>query len=137
MADQGPPDLEYTHTRLLVDAFSECFYFYRDVLGFEVTFGDADAGYADFHTGETTLALFDRSAMDEALGSDSATDADAADTVSLIFRVDSVDDAFGRLSSDVDVVTGPTDRPEWGIRTAHFRDQDGTLVEINQPLDSE
>jgi catechol 2,3-dioxygenase-like lactoylglutathione lyase family enzyme len=26
------------------------------------------------------------------------------------------------------------DRPEWGIRTAHFRDPDGNLIEINQPL---
>jgi len=30
--------------------------------------------------------------------------------------------------------TGPIDRSEWGIRTAHFRDPDGNLIEINQPL---
>lgn len=135
MADTDPPDLEFTHTRLLVSAFSECFHFYRDVLGFEVTFGDSEEGYADFQTGETTLALFDRSAMDEAAGNETTHDADEPDAVSLIFRVDSVDDTFGRLSADVDVVTGPIDRPEWGIRTAHFRDPDGTLIEINQPLE--
>jgi catechol 2,3-dioxygenase-like lactoylglutathione lyase family enzyme len=29
---------------------------------------------------------------------------------------------------------GPTDLPDWGVRTAHFRDPDGNLIEINQPL---
>lgn len=137
MAEHEPPDLTFTHTRLLVDSFGECFHFYRDVLGFEVTFGDAEGGYADFRTGETTLALFDRSAMDEAVGNEPDRDADEPDSVSLIFRVDSVDEAFERLSPAVDIVAEPTDRPEWGIRTAHFRDPDGTLIEINRHLESE
>ena len=31
-------------------------------------------------------------------------------------------------------VAPPVDRPAWGIRTAHYRDPDGNLVEINKPL---
>lgn len=27
--------------------------------------------------------------------------------------------------------------PDWGIRTAHLRDPDGNLIEINQPLPSQ
>jgi len=30
--------------------------------------------------------------------------------------------------------TEPTDRSVWGIRTAHFRDPDGNLIEINHAL---
>lgn len=37
----------YTHTRLLVTKFAECFRFYRDVLGFKVTWGKEDERYAD------------------------------------------------------------------------------------------
>jgi len=29
------------------------------------------------------------------------------------------------------------DRPDWGIRVAHFRDPDGNLIEINTPLSKE
>jgi catechol 2,3-dioxygenase-like lactoylglutathione lyase family enzyme len=32
------------------------------------------------------------------------------------------------------VVTQPQDRPDWGIRTAHFRDPDGNLIEIYNNL---
>jgi catechol 2,3-dioxygenase-like lactoylglutathione lyase family enzyme len=34
----------------------------------------------------------------------------------------------------VALAVGPTDHPDWGIRTAHFRDPDGNLIEINHPL---
>ncbi|KAA0254227.1 MAG: hypothetical protein EDM79_20930, partial [Chloroflexi bacterium] len=34
----------------------------------------------------------------------------------------------------VTLLTEPTDHADWGIRTAHFRDPDGHLIEINQPL---
>jgi len=34
-------------------------------------------------------------------------------------------------------VTDIEDRPGWGIRTAHLRDPDGTLIEINSPLPEE
>jgi len=49
-----------------------------------------------------------------------------------------VDGTDRRLSADgVEFVAGPTDHPEWRIRTAHLRDPDGTLVEINEPLPRE
>jgi hypothetical protein len=31
-------------------------------------------------------------------------------------------------------VTEPKDQPNWGIRTAHLRDPDGNLIEINSPM---
>lgn len=128
--------LTFTHTRVLVPNYRECFRFYRDVLGFEVGWGDEEGGYADFRTGETTLALFDRTVMAEAIGTgDEPVDAKQQDEVTLVFQVESVDDAHERLQSDVEFVTEPHNQRGWGIRVAHFRDPAGTLIEINEPLD--
>lgn len=127
---------QFTHTRLLVTEYAACFRFYRDVMGFEVSWGDEDGRYADFKTGETTLALFDREAMAESVGTaDKPVNTDGQDRVALIFAVDSVDESYHQLSDhDIEFVTEPTDRPDWGIRAAQFRDPDGTLLEINQSL---
>lgn len=126
----------FTHTRVLVTEYRECFRFYRDVLGLEVEWGDAEGGYADFRTGETTLALFDRTAMAEAVGTgDQPVAANQQDEVTLVFGVESVDNAYKKLRSEVEFITEPHSRPGWGIRVAHFRDPAGTLIEINEPLD--
>jgi len=132
----GPICLRYTHTRLLVADYAACFRFYRDVLGFEPGFGDEASGYADFATGEVTLALFDQREMADAVGtSGKPAAADAQDRVTLIFGVDSVDATYADLrAKGVSFITEPRDRPEWGIRVAHFRDPAGTLIEIYHSL---
>jgi catechol 2,3-dioxygenase-like lactoylglutathione lyase family enzyme len=128
--------MKYTHTRLLVEDFAECFRFYRDVLGFEVGFGEETTGYADFNTGECTIALFDRKEMAAAVGySHKPVSADSMDRVALIFGVESVDETVQMLKNKgVTLVTEPVDMTDWGIRVALFRDPDGNLLEINQPL---
>lgn len=136
MVESHSPELTFTHTRLLVTDYQECFHFYRDILGFDVGWGDAEGGYADFQTGETTLALFDRTAMAEAVGTEQvAVEAEHQDEVSLILRVESVDETYERLKTEVPFITEPHDQPDWGIRVAHFRDPDGTLLEINESLE--
>jgi len=124
---------QLTHFRLLVEQYGPCFRFYRDRLGFEPTFGDASSGYADFDTGDVTLALFDATEMSEAIGSDPTLDR-GRDTAMVVLGVDDVEETYAEIGDDVGVA-GPTDHPEWGIRTAHLRDPDGTLVEINEPLE--
>ena len=124
----------YTYTRLLVDDFTACFTFYRDVLGLEPTFGDEHSGYADFRTDGVTLALFDRREMMDAIGR-AGSSARADDRVALIFEVDDVDRGFAELEAKgVSLAARPTDHPEWGIRTAHFRDPAGNLLEIYTAL---
>ncbi len=126
------------NTRLLVTDFPACYRFYRDILGLAVQFGEEHDSYASFsakdgeHTAGAYLALFGRSAMAEAIGtSDRPATAIAQDTMMLSFEVENVDTAAEHLRSlGVDFVAPPTDRPQWGQRTAHLRDPDGNLIEI-------
>jgi catechol 2,3-dioxygenase-like lactoylglutathione lyase family enzyme len=58
------------------------------------------------------------------------------DAVLLVFEVDNVDEAVEALKAKgVQFVSLPTDRPAWGMRTAHFRDPDGNLLEIFNALE--
>lgn len=126
----------YTFTRLLVRDFPTTYRFYRDVLGFTAAVGEENDVYADFKTGEVTIALFDRAAMAEAIGAtDLPTEANAQDRVALCFAVENVDATCDDLrAKGVTLITEPQDRAEWMIRTAHFRDPDGNLLEVFSPL---
>jgi catechol 2,3-dioxygenase-like lactoylglutathione lyase family enzyme len=54
------------------------------------------------------------------------------DNHTVILRVPDVDKAFEELRrKDVTFITEPQDRSDWGIRTAHLRDPDGNLIELN------
>jgi lactoylglutathione lyase len=117
-----------THVRLLVADYVRCFSFYRDVLGLEVTYGDAASGYSDFSAGDgSTLALFERSEQGETVEL-----RPPGDSALLVFGVEDVD-AFWRTHEDF-VLGPPRDRGDWGIRVAYLRDPDGNLIEVNQPL---
>ncbi|MBB5174695.1 VOC family protein [Texcoconibacillus texcoconensis] len=132
--------MELTHTRLLVNKFRECFRFYSDILGFSVRWGDEHGLYADFQAGgNSTLTIFDRKLMAEVVGtSELPLDAETMDKATLIFKVDSVDQWYEKLlAQEVEFATEPMDRPAWGIRFAHFRDPEGTLIEIFEPLENQ
>jgi lactoylglutathione lyase len=122
--------MRLTHARLLVEDFPACFRFYRDVVGLEPTWGAEDGTYADFLAGGATLALFVRSGMD---GRSKLRP--PGDGSMLVFEVDDVDAVAERVRSGAAALEAePHDEPDWGIRVAHFRDPEGNLLEINQPL---
>ena len=124
------------HVRLLVSDFPACFRFYRDVLGFTARFGSEDDVYTEFSVGDQTLALFRRDLMADAVGmSGSPVTADAQDRAGLIFATDNVGRAAAGLRTrGVALVAEPQDRPDWMMRTTHFRDPDGNLIEINSAI---
>jgi catechol 2,3-dioxygenase-like lactoylglutathione lyase family enzyme len=130
--------LKHLGTRLLVSDFAASFRFYRDVLGFTATFGSEEDVYADFDTGGSIgIALFQRELMAQAVGTTRLPAADSGDQDAfvLVFSVPDVDAACAQIKAKgVRFVTEPHDRSEWGIRTAHLRDPDGFLIEINQGL---
>jgi len=130
------PAFNRSHLRLLVVEFKKCFLFYRDVLGLPVRYGDENADYAEFKTAAVHIALFRRDLMAQTVGNERlAPDADTQDRLTIVLRVDDVDAAYLELRDrGAQFVTPPQDRRPWGCRTAHLRDPDGNLLELNSDL---
>ena len=130
--------MKLTHVRLLVTDFDACFRFYRDVMGFQVAWGAEGSGYADFKSrrGEAMVALFSRQGMADALGGGNLPpDAQCQDRAMLVFEAADLDSTVEALKArGAQFVTELQDRPDWGIRTAHLRDPEGNLIELNSPL---
>jgi catechol 2,3-dioxygenase-like lactoylglutathione lyase family enzyme len=128
--------MKITHVRLLVADFPACFRFYRDVMAFNVHWGNIDGDYASFLVGQGEsfmLAIFDREAMAEVAGTTHLTTAyaDGQDTSMLIVRAEDVDAAVRELHErGANEIIAPQDHPEWGIRSAYLRDPDGYLIEL-------
>ena len=132
--------MTFTHARLLVENYEACFRFYRDVMGFEVVWGDEAGSYADFRAGDgILLAINDRGVMKEVVGETPSSK--RSDNAVLIFHVDTLESAVQTLKErGAAFVTEIQDRPSWGIRTiyltVHLRDSAGNLLELNTPLPS-
>jgi catechol 2,3-dioxygenase-like lactoylglutathione lyase family enzyme len=134
--------MRMSYVRLLVSDYPACFRFYRDVLGFTPTWGEEDGLYAEFDTGEgARLAINSRKVVADVLGT---ADADptlpAQDRFQVIFEVPqgdpkAVDAVAAKVTAHgIELLTSPSDYPDWGVRACHFRDPDGYLVEVNQLL---
>ena len=129
--------MKLVSVRLLVNDFDPCFRFYRDVMGFEPQWGKEGDVYAFFKTGaDVGLELFVQRYMAEAIGATvTASDGQRQDQTVVSFSVDNVDAAVEQLQGrGIEFITLPTDRPDWGVRTAHFRDPDGNLIELYHSL---
>lgn len=125
--------MKFSQVRLLVTNFDACFRFYRDVMGLEAQFGKEGDVYADFKVADNVwLALFGRQEMAQAVGTTALpAQVESQDQSVIVFGVDDLQASVAHLQGHgVELVAEPTDRPEWGMRTAHFRDPDGNLIEI-------
>jgi predicted enzyme related to lactoylglutathione lyase len=145
-----------TQFRILVDDFSTSFRFYRDVLGLKPQEGHPETGPYGCFKGDgtdTDIALFDRAMMAASLGLPGDRKPGAADHgrsqghdrdrdrdrdrdydydhAVLVFRVDDVDAAYAEATAHGAVPAGePKDQPGWGMRVAHIRASEGTLIEF-------
>ncbi len=129
--------MQGVHVRLLVSDFPGCFRFYSEILGLMVTWGNPEDGYASFMAADgAEFSIFMKDLMAEAVGREEyPSHARCQDSHALIFKVEDLDGLAGKLkNSGVTVVNMPIDRPDWGIRVAHFRDPDGNLIELNMEL---
>ncbi|MER7361794.1 VOC family protein [Nonomuraea wenchangensis] len=128
------------HPRLLAGDFAAAFRFYDAVLpeliGAERMKGTEAGPYAHWDVGgQGVLTLFDREAMARVAGTAHLPGHGSAaqDVVMFVSRVADVDAGYrfclrqGGLG-----VAPPVDRPEWGagLRTAHLRDPEGNLLEL-------
>lgn len=119
------------HVRLLVGDVGASIAFYRDVLGFELAWGEAGIGYASFTGGRgVDFSVFAHGHQPEALAA-----GPGGDRALLSLEVDDVDREIDRLRrAHVTVVAGPRDEPGWGLRVAYVRDPDGNLLELMRRL---
>ena len=132
--------MDALHPRLLVARFAECFRFYEaalpKIIGANLVQGNEAGPYAHWDVnGEGVLMLFSRAAMAATVGTTELPVAaePAQDNAMLVCRVEDVDAALALcLASGATLVVGAADRPEWGptMRTAHLRDPDGNLIEL-------
>jgi catechol 2,3-dioxygenase-like lactoylglutathione lyase family enzyme len=128
--------MQFTHIRLMVADMAASVRFYRDILGLALTMGGEDDVYTEFAASPTILSLFRKDMMSSSVGTDALpARASAQDSVLLWFGVDDVDALHVALAAKgVSFVTPPTDRPAWGLRTIHFRDPDGNLIEVGHDI---
>jgi catechol 2,3-dioxygenase-like lactoylglutathione lyase family enzyme len=125
-----------SYVRVLVDDFPACFRFYRDTMGFEVLWGDENNVYGEFKVGaETRLAVTARRVMAEVPGVSGQSGGAGPERFMLVLEVDDVDAHAAALEGrGAQLAARPVDRPAWTVRTAHLRDPEGNLIEINTPL---
>ncbi|MGW0192776.1 VOC family protein [Nonomuraea sp. NPDC003201] len=127
--------MDALYPRLLVRDFPASAAFYqavlRELLGVEPV--KVLPGYANWDIeGQAGLVLFGRDRLAAAVGTADLPQA-AQDTSMLVIKVDDVDaaaDCLGRHGATV--VAPPQDRPDWAptLRTAHLRDPEGNLIEL-------
>lgn len=116
------------HVILYVGDLEASVAFYRDVVGLPHRF--TDAGYAEFGTGATRLALYERRRAEWLTGQPVAP-GPAGEIVFVVEDVDAVADVL--CDRGVPLLCGPADR-SWGHRTVHVADPDGFVVEFAQEI---
>ena len=122
------PRVRLGHVILYVDDLAASTAFYRDVVGLPHRF--TDAGYAEFDTGPTRFALYERRRAEWLTGGP-VRPGPAGEVVLVVEDVDAV--AARLRAHGVALLAAPADRP-WGHRTLHVADPDGFVVEFAQEI---
>jgi catechol 2,3-dioxygenase-like lactoylglutathione lyase family enzyme len=120
-------------TVLFVQDLDKCAAFYRDILGFRVTFTD-DVSVA-YKVDDHDFVVLKYSAAVNMVGESAILpDQVKGQQMLLCADVESVDDTYQALmAKGIQFIHAPADQP-WGIRAAYFTDPEGHLWEIRQQL---
>ena len=122
--------MKLSQVRLLVDDPAAAFRFYRDELGLEPGWGEEGEAYASFAAGDGTVAIFVRDAQGETIEL-----RQPGDGAVVVLEVDDAAAAAKRFGDRV--VSGPTERKDWGGRVVYLRDPSGNLIELFEPIPME
>jgi lactoylglutathione lyase len=119
--------MKFINVRLLVDHFPATMKFWRDMMGFKLTYSDETVGYAYFETDSAGVELLSREGFATTFGDVAAT---SRQTI-MVFQVDDIDTMYADLvQRGATVVNAPRDIAALQIRTAHISDPEGNLVEL-------
>lgn len=120
-------------TVIFVQDLERCVTFYRDRLGFAVTFND-DVSFG-FKLGDQDFLLLELAAAAEMVG-DAALEprGQGGARVLLCAGVPDVDAAYQTLTAQGLTFIQPPDDKAWGRRTAYFADPEGNLWELYHEL---
>ncbi|WP_168122546.1 VOC family protein [Paenibacillus sp. HB172176] len=125
--------MNFASVRIITDDVDRLVEFYEEVLA--VSAERLAPVFAELLVSSCTLAI-GHSQTTQLFGADSAAAAQNH-TVILEFRVENIEAEYERLKSIVqDWVMEPTTMP-WGNRSILFRDPDGNLVNLFEPVTEE
>lgn len=129
-------DYNLNYLRLLTNNFEIMWDFYATKLGMKPRLGKENGVYEEFLINGAVLSIYKREYMENALSSKLVKfPSKPQDVAVIILQVTSVDEAYKELKAKgIEFITGPQDRPDWIIRTAHLRDPDGNLIELNERI---
>jgi len=134
MDDRSPAQPRVGYVILYVERLEAALSFYTEALGFSLKM-KVDQ-YAELNTGETTLAISERSFIQEHLGISLHPAGQGSSEIGVVYPLDQVDQRFqGAIQAGASVVMEPRNQP-WGQRVSYVRDPDGHLVEICSPVSS-
>jgi lactoylglutathione lyase len=124
------------NTRLFVSDIARSSDFYANVLKFTPITVQVDKGYAEFEVGHLRLSLFRQQEMSEILRrSEKPNPTDCQDKFGLIFSVRNLDDIYHELRhANVHFDEPPTQNAEFSLKVAYFRDPDGNLIGLFEPV---
>lgn len=124
--------------RILVDDFKLCFDFYKDILGYEVLWGDRDNVYASFKVSgddKPAISIFKKSEMSLYDGYEDIGRQSKSDFIQLCINVDDVDECFAILKEKgVNFIGEPRNIHEWFMRCVLLRDPESNLIELSSNI---
>jgi len=121
---------------LFVQDLAKCMTFYRDTLGFQVTFSDS-VSFA-FRLEDQDFVLLEISAAVQMVGEEALSlHKEVGHRVLLCVGVENVDAVYKDLTAKGVTFIKPPISQAWGRRTAYFADPEGNLWELWHSLLSE
>ena len=124
--------MDFVSTRIITDDIAQLVRFYEDI-GLQARWFTDE--FAELSSPSCTLAIGSTRTMDMFYGG--AATPGSNRSVIIEFRVDDVDEQFGKLKTlGKEIVQEPTTQP-WGNRSLLIRDPDGSLVNLFTPVTPE
>jgi lactoylglutathione lyase len=124
--------MKLNYIRLLTNNFSEMIDFYQNKLSMNLTHKNDNAEYAEFELSNAAISIYNRDNMAKALGMEIAPAVhECQDKKMIVIMVEDLNQTYQMLSKkNITFLMAPTNRPEWGTKTMHFRDPDGNIIEM-------